>query len=281
MIRRLLHHFFWGFYDYLGSHLVIGSVIAFPILLAISHAYPWLVSLGTVPGVVAAVVVGIGLLAFLAAGLAGAFHFSTLAVQDHPARLADFRAGVRLHFLRYAGFLVLALLVAVIGFADAAFYLRTASSKQASPAQLAVSLAGVLFVWILLGAVVYMLALAPALARLSDAGGMLARVRKAFVLFAIAPVFWFCSALILLVFELLAIVSVLGILFVVPLFTCFTSTALELAIRQIEFLRQARAELGENRSVAQYRAKAAELAWEWEAAQPKRTFRELIKPWEM
>ena len=55
---------------------------------------------------------------------------------------------------------------------------------------------------------------------------------------------------------------------------------LHISARHLANLQRARAQLGEGQAVSAYRRRANELDLQWEARQPQRTLRELLRPWE-
>ena len=138
-----------------------------------------------------------------------------------------------------------------------------------------------LFFWIGVGLWLFVHPLLAVPAWFEDERAIRGIARKAFILFLLAPFFWIWVALFFAVILAICILSVLGVLFVLPLLASLTASALAIVVRHADYLAEARAELGEGKTIADYKRRAVEKAWEWEYQQPRRTFRELIKPWEM
>lgn len=288
MFGRFFSRSFWNFYDYLGTYLLLGAVVflafaglAFSAVLAASS-----VSAGWVRLLVAFVPAAAAF-CLLAAGFAGMFEFATVAARDDAARIRHFREGVAGLFRAYAKFLAVALVAAVVVIANVAWYAKWSSGggEPGSPGlaqapRFALFCAAMLFVWIGAALTVFFPAAVAAPARYGPETGTRASMKKAFVLFVLSPGFWFGVTLWLVALLALCAISVAGVVFALPVLAAFSTTALETASRNAEFLVKAREELGDGKSVRAYKARAAELAEEWYALQPRRTLRELIRPWE-
>lgn len=282
MFRRFLYHFFWNFYDYLGTYLIGGMLVTFTFLglfivfSVVTQALSGILLQGSV-GLLGIVV----LVSLLSAGIAALFHFATLAARDEPARFHNFREGISILWRRCAVTLIVWGAAVAIAVANILFYLRIGPGMASSPARVVTVFAAMLFVWLLAGLLIYALPYFAAVARYGPATTWRESARKAFVLFAVAPFYWISVTLFLAVLSLLCIASVAGVVFVLPLFASSSGTALHIAVRYTEFLTQAREALGDGQSVSAYRVKAEELALEADARTPRRGFRELIRPWEM
>lgn len=282
MFRRFLYHFFWNFYDYLGTYLLGGMLVTFTLLglfilfSVVTQSLSGILLQGSV-GLLGIVV----LASLLAAGLSALFHFASLAARDNPARFHHFREGVAALWRRYTAALLVWGAAVAIAVANVLFYLRIGPGLTAPAARVATVFAAMLFVWLLAGLLIYALPYFAAVARYGAETSWRESARKAFVLFAVAPFFWISVTLLLGLLSALCLASVAGAVFVLPLFASASSTALHLTVRYTEFLTRAREELGDGKPVAAYRIKAEELALEVDARTPRRGFRELIKPWEM
>lgn len=286
MFGRFFPQSFWNFYDYLGTYLLLGALIflasaglAMAAAMLASLAAPvWLrLLLAVLPSAAAFCV--------LSAGFAGMFEFATAAARDEAARSRHFREGMARLFVPYAKFLLLTLGAAVVLVANIVWYAKMSSAPEspdspgmAPPLRFALFCAAMLFVWVSAALAVFFPAAAAATARYGP--GLRASLKKAFVLFVLSPGFWFAVAVWLAFLAALCAISVAGVVFVIPLLAAFSTTALDTASRNAEFLVKARNELGEGKSVRAYKARAAEIAEEWYAQQPRRTLRELIRPWE-
>ncbi len=280
MFRRFLSGFFWNFYDYLGSYLGLGFLVTSAVLLvAAAGAVVVQLPFGFLrfPLLLLAIVAVVAMVAFAMAGL---MRHATRAAKDEPARLRDFRGGIRelgRPYLKSLGLWILA--VAVVA-ANVAFYGSQARAATGAPARGVLVTLSMLFLWIGIGLSVFSLPWFAAPARFGPDGRLRDWARKAFILFAVAPLYWlFAWVFVTAVFALCAI-SVVGVIFLLPVFCCASATAIHVAHQHADFLADAREKLGDGRTVGEYRRKALELAAEWEAAQPRRTLRELIKPWE-
>ncbi|MCX7017726.1 MAG: hypothetical protein WCK47_11805 [bacterium] len=282
MIRRLLYHFFWNFYDYLGGYLLTGAATTAAVFLLLIAAggigraihTPWL-QLAIV------ILVGLGGLAVIAAAFAGIFCMATRAARDEAARLPHFWTGARTLFRRCLVLLIVAAVVFVLVAANVVFYLKLGGQAQSSTARAACFAVSMLFLWIGFGMYAYLPAACAALARFDTEQRLRTVLRKGFMLFAIAPMLWFFASVFFLALAVLCVISVLGMIFLIPLYAALATSALDIAVKHAEYLSAARNELGERRQLSAYRRRAVELAWEWEYRQPRRTFRELIRPWEM
>lgn len=282
MIRRLLYHFFWNFYDYLGTNTLIGALGAFPLMgIVIAGLY----LAGKAPSVAIGVTLWfLTIVLFVvcaAALLAGTYAFSTRAARDEPARLADFRRGAHSLLVPYLKMTAVLVIISAVIIGNVAFYSRF-SAGAASPAmRMALLVASMVFFWIGVGTWIFVHPALAAPAWFESERGARALLRKAFILFVLAPGFWFGTSLLLALFLALCMISVIGVLIALPITATLTSTAMEIVVRHADLLAEARKEMGEGHSLRAYRKRAIEKAWEWEYQQPRRTLRELIKPWEM
>lgn len=282
MIRRLLYHFFWNLYDYLGTYLLLGAIAAFGALgipyvsaLILAQFQKSSAGMGSTVPLFIELVTAILVVLFVVYCLAGMMGFATMAVHDEPARLPDYRRCARELFRPYLKETLAYGLIMLVMIGDLAFYLKYGGKLGGL-----VFAAGLIFLWIAIGAAVFLLPLAAAPARFPEEKRLLPLARKAFILFVVAPGYWFMTSLLMLVLLVACVISIVGVIFLMPIFAVLTTTALGIAVQHVDFLRAAREQLGDGKSIGEYKRKARELAWDWEEARPKRTFRELIKPWE-
>ena len=212
MFRRFLYHFFWNFYDYLGSYLAQGALLVaalfVPLLgtgfVASVMPYGWLR--------VAALVIGlIAFLILLAAGTAGTFSFAEVASRQAPARFPEFRGGVRLRWKLYLRGLLVAGLAFAVAAANVAFYSHLARGSASSGGRAGLMIASMVFLWIALGIAIYSLPFFAGLARFD--AGVWAALRKSFVLFALAPMLWLLVFVFVASLSALCVVSIAGIVF--------------------------------------------------------------------
>lgn len=281
MIRRLFYHFFWNFYDYLGSYLILGALCAGSFLgvLAIASA---LHSAVHVPAVLLAlrIVALVACVIIAGAGLAGTYAFATRAAHEEPARLPDFRLGIVQLTGPYLKLLLLSLFTMAVVCANVVLYIRMAGQMASPFLHNLFYILSMVFVWTGLGVFAYIHVLFATPAQFPENPSLRRLLRKAFILFMLAPGTWLFVAMFSLLLTVVCIVSVIGIIFLLPLIATLSATAHRLLVQHVEFLEQAREELGQ-RPVAEYKRRARELARLWEEQQPHRGFRELIKPWEM
>lgn len=282
MIRRLLYHFFWNFYDYLGSYLLLGFTAVLALLVAtlvggsVAALVPVVAAKAVISGVTLLLLLGIAL--WFTSGI---YAFAARAARQDPARLPDFVTGTRLFFRIYLKLGVSALLVLGICISNIWFYQRMAAAPDISPSMRTVLIiASVMFVWICMGFCLFLFCTSAVPARFAEESTVKAVVRRGAMLLALAPGMWTFGALLYLFLALLCALSLVGSIFLLPLLAVITTTALEIAVRLVEDLRASREELGEGRSLREYKKRALELGWEWEYRQPRRTLRELIRPWE-
>lgn len=273
MIRRLLYHFFWNFYDYLGSSLLLGGggFLAATLLVLGGGAAASLLPAG-VPQMLAAGMVLVLLVGLLGWLLGGFYAFATRAARDEPARMPDFFQGARSLFLPYVKVSAALLILLVVIVSNVAFYLR-----MGSPVTSAVAM---FFVWIALGVLFFAPAALAVPARFPEERRLLPILRRGMMLFALAPTLWVVVTILFLVIAIVGFLSVVGSVFLLPVLSILSATALDLVVRMVDDLGRARAELGEGKPVSAYKRRALELGWEWEYRQPRRTLRELIRPWE-
>jgi hypothetical protein len=281
MIRRLLYHFFWNFYDYLGSYLLLGfacSTACF--VIALGGVYLVQVPASGILYIALLAVVGVAASIAVAASMAGLFAFATRASRDEPARLIHFREGLKAYWVPYLKLILVGCAGILIVSANIAFYTHLAGKAVTPAGRSGFVVAAMLFFWIGAGLFLFLHPLLATPARFSAVFRLVPTLRKAFVLLAIAPQLWIATAVLFSAIAVLCVISVAGLLFVMPVFASLTSTALDISVRHAEFLATAREVLGPGRRLAEYRRKAVELGWDRECSLPRRTLRELIKPWE-
>lgn len=310
MIRRLLYHFFWNFYDYLGTYLAAGALVTGVLLGTFA-------GLGSLSAMIPAVAVQVALLVVVAfvlffakmLGLAGIFALADRAARDQVARWKHFRAGLGRLFVPYVKLGLLVLLAFVVIAANVAFYFHLSGSTEGVVARLGLFAAGMLFVWVGLGLMVYVMVAMAVVARYNqpaaaddenteeseegggeeaegqppapESMGLKAVLKRAFMLFALAPMLWVFVFVFFALLMSVCIISVLGFVFVMPIYAVLSCTALDIVIRHANYLAEARTELGDGKPLGVYNRRALQLAWDWELREPRRTLRELIRPWDM
>lgn len=281
MIRRFLYHGFWNFYDYLGTYALLGAAQTF-VALALLYVGSCAMAL-PIPAAARILTTGIvlvGMLCLFAASCAGLFPFAQKAAQDLPARFSDFRAGIRQRFGRYLLLTILAAAAAAVIAANVRFYLLVAHKNEGTFLATAMGIISAAFGWAFLVFSSYAASVFATAAACEPSVPLRSVLRRAFVVMAIAPGFWLFALIFWAVIAAICIVSHAGIIFVIPGLASAASTGVRLISQHGDFLAEARTHIGASQSLAAYKRKAAELAEEWEARQPKRTLRELLKPWE-
>jgi hypothetical protein len=282
MIRRLLYHFFWNFYDYLGSYALYGFVFTIAVLALAGGGFFVAGHIGSpVIGIAVLVITAAIILVMKAAALGGFYACAVRAAKDEPARWKHFREGMRGSLKQYLKLLLLLAGAFLLVAANVVFYSRFHGPKSAGGPGMIFLILSMVFFWV---GVALWLFMHPALVApgwYADEPRLRPVLRKAFIVFVLAPGFWIAVAISFLILLALCIVSAVGALFILPIFATLTATAYEIVARHAEYLAEARQELGDSRTVREYKKRAIEKAWEWEYKQPRRTFRELIKPWEM
>jgi hypothetical protein len=282
MTRRLFYHFFWNFYDYLGAYTVYGAGFTLPLLfLAMAGVFAAGRVGSPAGGLVLLVLTALVLILYAALATGGFYRYASIAARDEPARWADFRLGMRRHLKVYLKLLLVVAVAVTLIVANINFYSRFAASGGSGGASLGFMVASMIFFWV---GVALWLFLHPALvapAWFDEPARLRPAMRKAVILFVLAPGFWIGVAIFFLVLLALCVLSVIGVLFILPILATLSATAFSIVVRHADYLGEARAEMGDGRSVREYKRRAIEMASEWEYQQPRRTFRELIKPWEM
>jgi hypothetical protein len=184
---------------------------------------------------------------------------------------------IRVYFARYLLVVFLVGSAAVLVIANVFFYFRL-SGVQSRGVALTGTVVGAAFFWAGLGIVTYALVLLVATA--SEYTGFKALLRRALMAMALAPGLWAVAVITCIVFTGLALFSRVGIVFIAPWFATVAATTYRIVEQHADYLAEAREALGPDQPLRAYRKKALELAWDWELRQPRRTLRELIKPWE-
>ena len=281
MFGRFLGRFFWNFYDYLGTNLLLGTVATLACLGPLFTASTILAVLRPTWALLAfsAMLAGAEI-CIVAASCAGFAAFATRAARDEPARLVHFRAGLVGLFNVYFKLVLLTIVIALVISTNVVFYGGLARSAASVPTKIGFVSLAMLFGWGGAAFVVYSMAAYGAPARYGRDIGIREALRRALVLFFVTPGSWLLVAGFVGLLWALCVVSVVGVVFAWPILATASTTALHLSAEQAHFLAQAREELGDGHAVRTYRRRAAELTEEADARRPRRTFRELIRPWE-
>lgn len=277
MIRRFLYHLFWNFYDYLGTFLFVGAAFSLSLLLLITSGPSLVASVASeMVRVLLAVLIIAGVWLISSAGFAGLMPFALHAARDETPRLPDLLRFMRSRFPSY-GLVVLVIgVAAAVVVANEFFYFRLSSAGKGTLKTFATIL-GAGFFWVGFALATYSAIL---LITAAEVPGVRAMARRAFMTMALTPGLWLFAMLALAGGIVLCLVSRVGVVFVIPWFATVMATAYRIVEQHADYLAHAREAIGPDMPVGAYRKKAIELAWEWEYRQPRRTLRELIKPWE-
>lgn len=272
MLRRLLYHSFWNFYDHLGIYALVG----------IMHA---LISLGIVAIITQVSISGFTSVWLLFAGLsipaaiamAALLPFSARAARGEPVRWPTLWQSLKLHLAPIGILTAGANLCMIILLVNLRFYLMMQS--QSSPYLFTVLAA--LDGWLI---VLICFLFWPMLCALSLPGPVVslrARLYQPFVWIVILPSVWLFIGITGTILLWAAFVTRFGLLVYLPIMIVLAQSAAFLSTQYIEFLSIASRDSTKKSGIRHLKNQAMELAIEWEANQPRRTLRELIKPWEM
>ncbi len=170
-------------------------------------------------------------------------------------------------------------MVLVVG-ANVVFYTAVAGNKDLSQTmRLGASTVGMLVAWISAVGLFFFWG------GISGSGerppsGPVDAVRRGFEVVMLAPRAWFAALLTLLCLTVLSVISVLGIVGITALAAMFGVAASSVAVEHREFLLKARGELGPEADLGAVERRAAEFWAAYDAKQPVRTLRQLLRPWE-
>jgi hypothetical protein len=301
MLSRLLYHSFWNLYDHLGVLTLVG--IGQTILL--TAAVAGLVSVGGNLPIAAAVALGVVVLCLLLGlPLAGMLVFASKAAHGKPARLPDFLFGIRRCWGRVIVLLLVFAASAFLCAVNLRFYMSIGDVRVSRAIQSgAVILAG-LHGWLLV-LLTYLAAPAFCAVTAGEWQGQETLVsrtrtaeetnghpgvdlsknwrswlRNALMALVLTPGLWAMVTLCGGALLVLALWSKFGLLLYLPIMVSVAQTAFFLSQQYAEFLAQAKMELGNQARLRALKFHARELALKWEYAQPRRTAKELIRPWE-
>lgn len=278
MISRFAYHAFWNFYDYLGTLCLFGTAYALAVLGILILSAQVGAAFGTAAG-----------LGFLIAGellvttvmVSALMPYCARAGRGEPARWAHLIPALKRHWVSVGKVLLVWAAVMAILIVNFTFYSRL--QNQLEPGPLRMGLLGINSVigWLGILLQVFLPVWLSAATATSDRSGRLKdSFRSGLMAFALAPALW------ILVYMLIVLVIVSGLytritfIFVLPVFASLSQTAYHLAVQYVGFIAEAREELGDNLPVRQYKSRAKEMAMTWEYRQPRRTMKELIRPWE-
>jgi len=162
--------------------------------------------------------------------------------------------------------------------ANVVFYAHLARTYSGGVGLLCFSLS-IFFIYVFFCYVAYAMALIGSwVANMKSS--LLSNAKSALIALIVIPRLWISAFVFGSLSTLLLLISILGSIYVLSLWVVLSATAFQLAQEYIANLKVATTELGEGHSVRQYRRKAVILCLENEYKKPRRTLRELLKPWE-
>lgn len=278
MIGRFFYHAFWNFYDYLGT-LTLTGALHMLIALGIAAA-AGLVDSSTMAGkVILGLLLGLQF-ALLVLLLSGLLPFCAKAARGEPARWPDLKAGIKIQWPRVARTLGLWLIVLGLLVVNFFFYLKMNGQVQAPGLQMALIIVSASVGWLIMAWLFFCCPWLCASTSSQEAIGLKQSLAKGLMVIALLPGVWLTVFISLVLVFCTGLYTRLGLIFFLPVLASIGQTAYTLSVQYATFLTTAREEMGGDVKLRSYKRRARELAWEWEYRQPRRTFKELIKPWE-
>lgn len=278
MIGRFFYHAFWNFYDYLGTLTLTGAL---HLLMALGvAAATGLVDNTSLAGKIAFGLMVIVQFVLMVLLLAGLLPFCAKAARDEPARWPDLKAGIKYQWPRVARTLGLWAVVLGLLVVNFFFYLKMNTQVQSPGLQMGLIIISASVGWLILA---WLYFAAPWLCASTSSGelaGLKQTLAKGLMVIALLPGVWLTVLICLVLVFCSGLYTRLGLIFFLPALASIGQTAYALSVQYATFLAAAREEMGEGVKLRSYKRRARELAWEWEHRQPRRTFKELIRPWE-
>lgn len=279
MLGKFSYHSFWNFYDNLGRLALLGIVCALAITGTSALCVYLIMSLPAVPALVSYTVPWVVIYLLTVLSVSAVFHFCYIAIRDESARLRDALSGVKLCAKTVSIIVAVWSLVFAALVTNFFFYFAHHNEAQTEARKLTFAVLSMFIGWFIF---LWSSFLVPWLCTATTSERVKFRLsfRMAITYFVMAPRLWLPIASLALLIGISVPSFPPLIVLVLPLTGSLGHTAYRMTIRYIAFLEQAREALGHNRTTREYKAKARELEDAWESAQPRRTFRELLKPWE-
>ncbi len=273
MIGIFFYRLFWALYDYLGTLTISGllSALGFWLLGYIFFLLPGVDLLGlSILGVACCWVV-YSLAMFLIVGqhiaLQKPIHIGTYALPN---------VAMLKRSLKYSVFGFLGLLVFVT---NIYFYARL-SAQQSQPWGFFSFILVILFCYLFVCFVAFLMSLFGAASLASPDERFISTMREAVMALSLVPWLWFLGLFLFAILTALAIVSVVGAIFIGPMWCAISSLVFQMSKEFVEKLRVARSELGQPASLKDFRRRAIELMLAEEQRKPPRTWKDIFKPWE-
>lgn len=234
------------------------------------------------PGSIITVAILAGLVQFslLVLVLAALLPYCARAARGEPARWRHISEGIKKYWTIVARVLAVVTVVTIVLLVNLNFYLPLQDVVASPGLKLLLIFIVAVIGWTCLFLYVF---LAPWLCASTAAEEKItarAALKKALMAVAITPGTWIWVAVLGIALFIGGLYTRIGLVLLIPVTVSFSQTAYELAAQYAIFIASAKEELGAEAGLRQLKKRASELGWEWEYAQPRRTFKELIRPWE-
>lgn len=279
MIRIFYYRLFWAIYDYLGTLTLSGLLVFLPFVGVLAGLASVASRFRGPQGAMAVVIVLSLLVLWLVASLSLLAGLALQIVRDMPARLLEAIMGIRLKFRRMASYVGVVLGGGVVIASNVAFYFKLAKEFDGPMEFAFLSLA--VFFLVLGGCWPIFAMTSMGGCTLLGCGETMSHILRESVKFiVIAPRLWLAAFGTFVSVALLGALSVLGLLYILPLWILISSLAWRLEEEFVAQLRRASQELGPGHSVRAYARRAQESLLEAEWRRPPRTWKDIFKPWE-
>ncbi|MGC8740503.1 MAG: hypothetical protein ACP5QZ_10665 [Candidatus Sumerlaeaceae bacterium] len=279
MIKLLFHRLFWGLYDYLGTLTISGLIAA---------AGFWLLGFLLVDAERLFLLVRIPSLRWIIGGLAGAWLIYSVAMlfslgeciahekPIHPAAYLFPSMGRVKAAVMYTSFAGLGTLLV----SSNIYFYAVQASRLGKPWGFASLVVVILFCYLMIFWFVYLMPLFGTVAVAPDRLGFFASMRTALISLVVLPSLWISAFFFFAMISAIGSLTVLGSIFILPVWSATSSIGIVLADEFLAKLRQAKSELGNGQPLKNYRRRACELMIEDELRKPPRTWKDILKPWE-
>lgn len=275
MIGRLLYHWFWNFYDYLGTYVLTGILFTL-VLMGVLAAAPAI-------GLGGGVLLFTGLLfCFLVSVimLSGLLPFASMGARGLPARFGDLWAGMKNHKLAVGKVLAVFFVANFVLFVGIRFYAAIGADSPVPALKTAGTVLAAALLWGMLFLFLFALPVFGGMFTPDTELSLRAVLRRGVLLFVLKPGVWITALVLFVLYLGVSYLTKIGFIFILPVTVSLITTAAFLVEQYAGFLADAKRELGDDQPLKRYKLRANELSLAWEAQQPKRTLKELIKPWE-
>lgn len=278
MIHRFLYHGFWNFYDHLGTLILWGTVHA---LLALGIIVCGVSLLPENTNILLAWS-GIGFIqiSLLTAVLAALMPYCARAARGEPARWPDLLHGLKTKWASIAINLMVWVLVVVVLCFNFILYIKLQNQITSPVFHTLLIVIDAIIGWTILGLCILLPSWLCAITAYRENTKIRTAIGRSMMAIALLPGVWICSVFIGLILIIIGVYTRIGLVLLVPILCSFSQTAYYLTAQYADFLTLAKEKLGENQPLKAYKKAANEIACEWEHRQPRRTFKELIRPWD-